>query len=299
MDLCYFKSEERNFGDDLNPYILEHFIPNYKDQYEDIVIYFIGTILFDGFVGEKKIKDFAEKRKVILGSGVRFINNPPYMDATWDVRFLRGPLSSLALTNNCNTYITDPAYLVRELPVFTELPKIKKHKISLMPHFLSLDKIDWKKLCDKYEINFIIPSEKNVDFILSEIAQSDVLITEAMHGAIIADAFRVPWKRFKWFSHVYESEMVSEFKWSDWLFSMNLKHSFYSLPYNKVVKEIDKRFNVPFMKYIRNKDADKSFENLIKDGTYQLSADKILDEKMNRLNEEMLLLKKQFNKESL
>lgn len=298
MDLCYFHSEKRNFGDDLNPYILEHFIPNFKDLGDDTVIYFIGTILFDGFVGEKKIQNFADKRKIILGSGVRFINNPPTIDAKWDIRFLRGPLSSLTLANNCNNYITDPAYLVRELPVFADLPKNKKYEISLMPHFLSLDKIDWKKLCDKYEVNFISPSDKNIDFILSEIAQSEVLITEAMHGAIIADALRVPWKRFKWYSHVCESEMVSEFKWSDWLFSMNLKHSFYSLPYNKIVKEIDKRFNVPFLGFIRNKDADKSFVRLIEEGAYQLSEDKILNDKMRRLNEEMLLLQNDFNKKS-
>jgi hypothetical protein len=293
MELCYYKSTIGNFGDDLNPYIFNQLIPNFSDLSDDYVIFFIGTILYDNFVGANLIRDFDKKKKIVLGSGVRFIDKPPTIDSTWDVRFLRGPLSSLSLFNSFENFITDPAYLIREMPFFENLTNIKKYKISIMPHFLSIDKIEWQKLCDEFGVNFIDPECKDLEFILSEIAMSELIITEAMHGAIIADAFRIPWKRFKYSSYVFEKEIVSEFKWSDWLFSMKLKNTSTFLNYNKVVRFVDKKFDVPLLKQIRYKNIYDSFYALIKDDKYQLSHNDILDEKLGRLLDEINILKKQ------
>jgi hypothetical protein len=291
MDLCYFKAKNGNFGDDLNPYILNHFIPNFESYSNDIVIFLIGTVLHDDFVGIRNIQNFEKKQKIVLGAGVRYINMPIKIDKTWTVRFLRGPLSSLSLKNNTTTFITDPAYLIRELPFFKNKTSDKKYKTSLMPHIFSLNKVDWKRLCKIYGVNFIDPSGNNIDFILNEINQSEFLITEAMHGAIVADALRVPWKRFKYSSYINESEMVSEFKWSDWLFSMNLKHDINSLYYNKLIREIDRRVSFDLIKNIRTNSISESFERLIKKNEYQLSTNELLNEKNEKLTNEILWLK--------
>jgi len=291
MELCYYKSEKGNFGDDLNPLILDYLIPQYGEVLDDTVLFLIGTILFEGFVGRRSIEQFDTKRKIVFGSGVRYINNPPKMDADWDIRFLRGPLSSIVLLNKGDKFITDPAYLVRMLPVFKELNPKKKYKISIIPHFLSLDKLDWKKLCNNLDVNFINPSEKNLKLILEQIASSEMVITEAMHGAIIADALRIPWKRVKWFSHIYEQEIVSEFKWADWLASMSLKNVSTTLPYNKIIRELDKRINLPFLKHVRMGPVEDMFALILKENSYQLSDDILLGYKMEQFSEEIEWLK--------
>ena len=43
-----------------------------------------------------------------------------------------------------------------------------------------------------------------------------------MHGAIISDALRVPWSRFILTTPYTEGQMISEFKWMDWLYSVQL-----------------------------------------------------------------------------
>lgn len=283
MELCYYKSENGNFGDDLNPYILDHLGKSSQSESDDFILLFIGTILHNNFAEFNNIDDFKKRKKIVMGSGIRYLNNPVIIDETWDIRFLRGPLSSLSLLNNCNSFITDPAYLIRETPIFQTLPTVKKYKMSIMPHFLSLDKIDWVEICKKFNINFISPAGRDIETILSEISQSEVLITEAMHGAIIADALRVPWKRFKYASNLYETDLVSEFKWSDWLFSMGLRNEAHNLNYSKVLKRLDPRFNLPMLKPLRGYYLDDSFEHLIKSESYQLSNDKLLIEKTERL----------------
>lgn len=296
MDLCYYNSERGNFGDDLNPYILNHFLEDYEKSDDGTILFFIGTILAREFIKNRGhlINDFDKRQKIIFGSGVRFLNKPIKLDDKWDIKFLRGPLSSLSLKNDCSSFITDPAYLIREVPFFKSLvSKPKKYKLSLMPHFLSVDKLNWNELCAERNINFINPSEKNVEIILSEIAQSEMIVTEAMHGAIVADAFRIPWKRFNFFSHFNETDLVSEVKWSDWLFSVKLDHETSFLKYPGIMKRIDRRFNVPFFKNMRYMYIKESLDSLIKDGDYQISKDSVLNEKMEELMTEMDLLRKQ------
>jgi hypothetical protein len=287
MKICYYKSSENNFGDNLNPYIFNHFYPNYEELNNNIIVFFIGTILYDDFLTSNNINHSKNKIKIVLGTGIRFINSPIKLDSTWNVRFLRGPLSSLALMKNAYTYITDPAYLIRKLPIYeNNKTRTKKYKISIMPHLRSLDKIDWDDLCTEYEVNFISPVD-DVESIILKILESEMLITEAMHGAIIADALRVPWKRFKYCSHFYESDLVSEFKWADWLFSMGLVSKVSYLDYNPILREIDKRKKLLFIKKIRKNIIANSFSNLINYGDYQLSEDIILGSKMDRLMQEI------------
>ncbi len=63
-----------------------------------------------------------------------------------------------------------------------------------------------------------------VEDTLDKIRSSRLLITEAMHGAIVADALRVPW------IPVRTNPGVLEFKWQDWTASLDLEHEFHALP---------------------------------------------------------------------
>jgi len=63
-----------------------------------------------------------------------------------------------------------------------------------------------------------------VEKVLSEIQQSEVLLAEAMHGAIVADALRVPWVAVRMYSQFLD------FKWNDWSQSINVPLTVATIP---------------------------------------------------------------------
>ena len=219
MEYLYYKSERGNFGDDLNAWLWPLFFgPEQKD--ENKVLLGIGSVLSNGTA---ILKGTEHKQKVVFGTGIRASYAPFAFDDTYDVRFLRGPLSAQS-SHNKFEFIADAAYAMRLLENFKSLAtQEKKYKISVMPYFKSVDYFDWKKICADLGMHYISPyAENGVEQTIREIAASEYLITEAMHGAIIADILRVPWSRFVLSTPHTEGAMVSEFKWMDWLHSLQM-----------------------------------------------------------------------------
>ena len=61
-----------------------------------------------------------------------------------------------------------------------------------MPHIESLDEWDWPATCRKLASRTSSPTADSKETI-TRISSLDKLVTEAMHGAIVADSLRVPW----------------------------------------------------------------------------------------------------------
>lgn len=224
MNIVYFKSPIGNFGDDLNPWLWPQLLQN-SNLNEDVAFLGIGSILFNG---NRILNPYQTHKKIVFGTGIRPSNDFKRFEygEEWDIRFLRGPLSSMSIGNEA-PYITDAAYALRQLPTFSDYTNIeKKYEVSLMPYFGSVQFFDWEAICKQLGYHYISPlSENGVDFTLREIAASKKLITEAMHGAILADVLRVPWHRYILSTFNRETARVSEFKWMDWLFSLNLGYA--------------------------------------------------------------------------
>ena len=210
MKLEYFRAHNGNFGDDLNAWLWPRLFPGPPDE-DGRRLVGIGSILDTRY-------STLPGTKIVFGSGARSPVTAPRLDTSWDVRFVRGPLTAMALGLGPSAAVTDGAAALAclRLPLVNRTPEV-----GFMPHYRTLAIVDWEKVCEKSAIRFIDPT-RPVAEVLGAIGAVDRLITEAMHGAIVADLFRVPWLRVRCHGMHYEGPDVSEFKWSDWGSSLSV-----------------------------------------------------------------------------
>lgn len=218
MKLHYFKPSKGNgnFGDNINPWLWEKLIPDFLDEDKTVAFIGIGTLINDSL----PLSTPMAKKRIIFSTGVGYgklstIN----IDSSYHIYCVRGPLSAFKLGLSVDYGVTDGAILVKNVFDY----KLKKnHKYSYMPHHNSVNK-NWKIICQQLNISYIDPSLP-VEEVLSEIAQTEILLTEAMHGAIIADTFRVPW------IPIVTRNGILLSKWIDWCFSVGLEYEPKYLP---------------------------------------------------------------------
>ncbi len=99
---------------------------------------------------------------------------------------------------NQENYISDPAYCIRFLEQYQQINRLKNYKISIMPYYRTMRVFPWERFCEKHGYNLITPfRDEDIETKIEKISQSECLISEAMHGAIAADALRVPWVRLQ------------------------------------------------------------------------------------------------------
>ena len=205
MYLNYFRTNS-NFGDALNPLIFNKLLPGFFDEDHTIEFSGIGSI-----IGLDMHPD--AKTRIIFSSGFAY-GKLPENNTAFDIICVRGPLTAEAWKIDKKLAILDGAALLRE---FNFERPAKKFKFSFMPHWESELKYPWKRLCDEAGIHYLSPMESPLKTI-EQILQSEVVIAEAMHAAIVADALRVPWIPAK----AYRG--INDFKWNDWTKSLNLEY---------------------------------------------------------------------------
>lgn len=197
-----------NFGDVLNRYLWQPYLGEFIGRDDGILMMGIGTLL-----GHKK--DHTGEI-IVCGSGSGYggdfsqIQNPNFK-----VFFVRGPLTAKVLGLSDDMYITDPAILTPE--IFPAAPKTGK--TVFVPHWeTSLNPL-WKSACKHAGVEYVDPLGEIKD-VMAAISGAKLVIAEAMHAAIIADAYRVPWVS------VSTSRRINAFKWQDWASSLGMDHSF-------------------------------------------------------------------------
>lgn len=210
MRLHYYKS--RNFGDALNAWLWPKLIGPLLDDAPDSILVGIGTIL-DPDIPPRP-------HKFILSSGTGYRTPPDVHGDDWTVLAVRGPLTARMLGLPQSVAVTDGALLLRQCefePVELCLGP------AFMPHCSSVTYFDWDTYCRQIGYRFIDPTGP-VERIIEAIRSSSVVVCEAMHGAIVADTFRVPWVPVRLY------KQVNTFKWSDWFLSLSLSGHLISVP---------------------------------------------------------------------
>ena len=212
MKLSYYKlpNGERNFGDNLNPWIWDQLIPDVIDNDESVAFVGIGSLIIDGLPYRTR---HASKR-VIFGTGVGYGKTTEVkLDDSYRIYCLRGSLSAKALGVEEDLGVTDGAVLIRR--VYQNNVK-KNYRFSYIPHYELAGK-GWENVCKELGFGYIDP-RWTVEEVLSAISKTEVLLCEAMHGAIVADALRVPW------IPVATNSTILSFKWQDWCSSIGVEY---------------------------------------------------------------------------
>ena len=206
MKLYYYRDRNGNFGDDLNPWLWPKLLPpGTLDDDPSSVFVGIGTILGRSLP--------VEPIKWVMGSGTGYSQVPP-LDETWRFMCVRGPMTASALGLAPELAATDPAALVHRQ---TGLTGLARTSVAFMPHHVSIAQFDWRTLCDRIGLRYVDPGAP-VDATLAALAGSALVISESLHGAIVADALRIPWIPVVCYDHILA------FKWHDWAASVGVHY---------------------------------------------------------------------------
>jgi succinoglycan biosynthesis protein ExoV len=204
VQLYRWRGAARNFGDELNTLLWPRLLPGFFD--DDPAEQFLGI----GSVLDARHNTGAVK--LVAGAGYGGYEAPPRLDANWIIHWVRGPRTArlLGLPEACG--LGDPVMLLPE-------PCAGGRSIGFMPHFESLERGAWTAAADVAGITLIDPCGDPAA-ILAAIGACRVLLSEAMHGVIAADAMRVPWVALRPLALVHRA------KWLDWADSMGLSIRF-------------------------------------------------------------------------
>ena len=209
MKPYYWESQHGNFGDDLNLWLWDFLLPGFREVHRDVLLVGVGTVLNSALLPK-------EGRKLVLGSGFGYGSPPDMRDRDlWDIRCVRGPLTAEKVGVREELGIVDPAVMVADMPDFTGQPK--RYKRAFVPHWESAVAGLWPAVCKAAGLDYIDPRGE-AKAVIRKIAQSELIVAESMHGAILADAFRVPWVA------VTTSANINSFKWRDWAATLGVEH---------------------------------------------------------------------------
>jgi len=203
--MYFYRGEAPNFGDELNVWLMPKVFPDFFDGDDREVFLGIGSVIFDSHPLDAK--------KIVFGSGFGGYTKLPRLDESWKISCVRGPLTAKALRIDESFVAGDAAILTNR---FRVSPRDRPGLISFMPHFQSLYRGHWRLACRLAGIHFIDP-RSSVETILDEIQGSRLMISEAMHGAVVSDALRVPWVPILPFDRAHWM------KWQDWAGALDLR----------------------------------------------------------------------------
>jgi succinoglycan biosynthesis protein ExoV len=212
MKLYYFKAALGNFGDDLNPWLWSRLIPDLLDDDAEELFVGIGTLLNHRLPPSRS--------KQVFGSGYGY-GEKPHIDAGWTFHAVRGPHTAEALGLPADRAVCDSAILLRE--VERRRGGRSNGPVGLILTGQTIGYFDWAPLCVQQGIRFINchdPVERTLEALLD----CRTVLCEAMHGAIVCDALRIPWVPVRC------TPDVLALKWKDWLATVNLRYEPTDLP---------------------------------------------------------------------
>ena len=180
----FFWRNTKNFGDYINNLIWPKIIGDLLDPNDGIRLVGIGSLI-------KSELNYVQGKKIIFGTGSGYDSFPDSKSIeNWVIYFVRGPLTAGKLGLDPKKSIVDGSWLISLIPEFSSIPQ--KKGISFIPHWKSAESGNWLQACKDAGFEYIDPTN-DVEIVIKTIASSELVITESLHGAILADFYRTPW----------------------------------------------------------------------------------------------------------
>ncbi len=211
MELLYYRDPAGNFGDDLNEMLWRELLPACVWEQTDAVLIGVGSI-FNAHRASPG--DTEGKRVFVIGSGAGY-GPLPRNWREWNILAVRGPLTA-ALIGKPEVAATDGAALLAKLPGL--IRRVPEPDLTLLvPHHHSASRGAWARVAEELGLTYVDPRWP-VETVFALFSRAKLVVTEAMHGAIVADTIRVPW-----IPVVFAPDALP-FKWRDWTLSLGLDY---------------------------------------------------------------------------
>jgi succinoglycan biosynthesis protein ExoV len=206
MQLIYYRGRTPNFGDDLNRDIWPALAPELFDGDGQHGFVGIGSIIGMHVPGSGLLH--------VVGSGVGYDGVRQWQGRAVRYWCVRGPLSARLVGGGANLAITDGAILTPRTPGFPAAA-VGGGGVAVVPHWESLDYPGWDTVAAQTGFDVIDPRDEPLQ-VVNRIACAKLVLTESLHGVIIADAYGIPWIAFA------TSSNFSFVKWADWTLSLGM-----------------------------------------------------------------------------
>jgi succinoglycan biosynthesis protein ExoV len=211
-----------NFGDHMNSWLWPRLMPELIEERSEDVLVGIGSLI-------KSDLGKVPGRKIIFGTGSGYGPMPvPEEVADWRIYCVRGPLTARLLKLPPEKAVGDAAWLVDRLPELRYQPGPREGTV-FVPHWTTDVYANWRQPCADAGINYISPFLPGPT-VLGAIAGAKLAIVESLHGAIMADYYRVPW------IPVATDGRVLAYKWLDFCMSLDLPFRPIRLPVSDLLE---------------------------------------------------------------
>lgn len=191
----YGRVVHRNWGDDINIYLLERMTGKrvvVKNNSTYHHLFYRGPVY--SCIGSV-IGWYESPRTITWGSGLISdqgdIKTPPSKICS-----VRGPETRkrlLELGINCPQKYGDPALLISRYYKATSLPQ--KYKIGIIPHHSDIDNHIMRCFINKYSDNVLLinlTEYKQWTDIPDMVVSCDCILSSSLHGLIVADSYGIP-----------------------------------------------------------------------------------------------------------
>lgn len=163
-----------NFGDDVNP--------TFFGRLAGRPVRFAVARDRPHLLGAGSILDRASPASIVCGSG--FLREPQAVVQAADIVAVRGALSLAACPRPEGVLLGDPLVLVDAFAP----PVAKRHRFGFVPHVTSVER--WRRLNARG--GHLVHPGRDPWRVVAEIAACEVVLSQSLHGLIVADALGVP-----------------------------------------------------------------------------------------------------------